>query len=293
MKEKMYKLSPLTVLLVVSVVFTGRRDLGADELFYRGDVDLNGDVDLSDAVYLFNYLFLGGSAPGCDDGADATDDGALDLTDGIFILNFLFLGGNELPPPSPFTSCPGPDPTEDELGCDDGREAGEHPPTAELRVISAFAPGIRQRGRVLVARNELGEFVVAEGTAFAVMVEARRNELTRAPFAFDTAAGADHSSLAVRCDADLGDPAAGGIAAGTNLASWFATEVETWSDRIYLLDHVTMRVGGTAPWSPAPGVYRFTAVVTDQSCSSSAVVETVLRVEPSRAPELYLSLIHI
>ena len=287
MKEKMFKLSPLAVLLVVSAVFTGRRDLGADELFYRGDVDLNGDVDLSDAVYLFNYLFLGGSAPGCDDGADATDDGALDLTDGIFILNFLFLGGNELPPPSPFTTCPGPDPTEDALGCDDGREAGEHPPTAELRVVSAFAPGVRQRGRALVERNEAGEFVVAEGTAFAVMVEARRNELTRAPFAFAAVAGADPSSLAVRCDADLGDPAAGGIAAGTNLASRFATEVETWSDRIYLLDHVTMRVGGAAPWSPAPGVYRFTAVVTDQSCSSSAVVETVLRVEPSRVPELF------
>ena len=287
MKEKKFKLLPLAVLLVVMALFSADRDLEADELFYRGDVDLNGDVDLSDAVFLFNYLFLGGSAPGCDDGADATDDGVLDLTDGIFILNFLFLGGGELPPPSPFTLCPGPDPTEDDLGCEDGQEAGEHPPEADLRVTGAFAPGVRQRNRVQVERNEAGELVVAEGTAFTLMVEARRNELTRAAFTFEAAVGANPSSLFVSCDADLGDPATGGIAAGTNLAPWFATEVDTWSDRIYLLDHVTMRLGGDDAWSPAPGVYRFTAVVTDESCSASSVAEAVLRVEPSSSPEIF------
>ena len=273
-------------LRLVVGIFSMAGSAGGTELFYRGDADLNGDVDLSDAVYLFNYLFLGGSAPGCEDGADATDDGVLDLTDGIFILNFLFLGGNELPPPSPFTTCPGPDPTEDGLGCEDGQEGGEHPPVAELLVTSANAPGVRQRSRALVELNGQGEFVVPEGTAFAIMVVARRNELTRSPFAFDAAVGADSSSLDVRCEADLGDPSVGGIAAGTNLAPWFLTEVELWSDRIYLLDHVTMRVGGDAAWSPEPGVYRLTAMVTDQSCSTSPVAEAVLRVESSQAPEI-------
>ena len=62
-------------LLLVAGIFSMAGSAGGTELFYRGDADLNGDVDLSDAVYLFNYLFLGGSAPGCEDGADATDDG--------------------------------------------------------------------------------------------------------------------------------------------------------------------------------------------------------------------------
>ena len=274
-------------LLCAAHIFVGAPSAGAGELFYRGDVDLNGDVDLSDAVFLFNYLFLGGAEPGCEDGADASDDGDLDLTDGIYILNFLFLGGNELPPPSPFSTCPGPDPTEDGLGCEAGQEGGEHPPTAELLVASAHAPGVRQRSRAVLQMNEAGEFVVEQGTAFAIMVVARRNELTRTPFAFDAAVGADSSSLEVRCETDLGDPSAGGIAAGTNLAPWFSTDVETWSDRIYLLDHVTMRVGADEAWSPGPGVYRLTAIVTDQSCSASPVAEALLRVESSQAPEIF------
>lgn len=286
MHEKTVKLAFAVALLCVTCSLPGAGRVEAGELFYRGDVDLNGDVDLSDAVFLFNYLFLGGAAPGCEDGADASDDGDIDLTDGIYILNYLFLGGNELPPPSPFNTCPGQDPTADGLGCEAGQEGGENPPRAELLVTLANAPGVRQRNRSEVERNGAGEFVVEQGTAFALMVVATRNELTRTPFSFGAAAGADPSSLDVRCEADLGDSAAGGIAAGTNLAPWFSTDVEPWSDRIYLLDHVTMRVGGEEAWSPGPGVYRLTAMVTDQSCSASLVVEAVLRVESSQAPEL-------
>ncbi len=286
MHEKTVKLAFTVAVLCVTCSLPGAGRLEAAELFYRGDADLNGDVDLSDAIYILNFLFLGGAAPGCEDGADASDDGDLGLTDAIYILNFLFLGGSELPPPSPFNTCPGPDPTEDGLGCEAGQEGGENPPGAELLVTLANAPGVRQRNRSAVERNGAGEFVVEQGTAFALMVVASRNELTRTPFSFDAAVGADPSSLDVRCEADLGDPAAGGLAAGTNLAPWFATEVETWSDRIYLLDHVTMRVGGEAAWSPGPGVYRLRAMVTDQSCSPSPLAEAVLRVESSQAPEI-------
>lgn len=286
MHEKTVKLAFTVAVLCVTCSLPGAGRLEAAELFYRGDADLNGDVDLSDAIYILNFLFLGGAAPGCEDGADASDDGDLGLTDAIYILNFLFLGGSELPPPSPFNTCPGPDPTEDGLGCEAGQEGGENPPGAELLVTLANAPGVRQRNRSAVERNGAGEFVVEQGTAFALMVVASRNELTRTPFSFDAAVGADPSSLDVRCEADLGDPAAGGLAAGTNLAPWFATEVETWSDRIYLLDHVTMRVGGEAAWSPGPGVYRLRAMVTDQSCSASPLAEAVLRVESSQAPEI-------
>ena len=49
------------------------------------------------------------------DAADADDNGAINLTDAVYTLNFLFLGGTEIPEPAG-AEC-GVDPTEDELGC--------------------------------------------------------------------------------------------------------------------------------------------------------------------------------
>ena len=85
--------------------------------FVRGDSDDNGILNLTDAIFNLNYLFVGGSQPGCFDASDADNNGSLQLTDGIFILNYLFLGGRA--PPEPNGAC-GPDPTEpaDGLGCE-------------------------------------------------------------------------------------------------------------------------------------------------------------------------------
>ena len=69
--------------------------------FVRGDPDGNGAVQLTDGIYILNFLFLGGEAPGCYDSADADDNGAVQMTDGIYILNFLFLGGATMPAPYP------------------------------------------------------------------------------------------------------------------------------------------------------------------------------------------------
>lgn len=87
-------------------------------LFLRGDVDLGGKVELTDAVVLLGWLFLGTQAPGCEDAADANDDGELNLGDPVSILNFLFLGAAPLPPPGP-QLCEG-DPTDDRLACATG-----------------------------------------------------------------------------------------------------------------------------------------------------------------------------
>ena len=89
----------------------------AGPLFVRADADDNGAVQLTDGIFILNFLFIGGAAPTCGDAADADDNGALQLTDGIFILNFLFLGG--APPPTPGLDC-GEDPVDpdDTLGCE-------------------------------------------------------------------------------------------------------------------------------------------------------------------------------
>lgn len=87
--------------------------------FHRGDADDNGQLQLTDAVRILGFLFLGGAAPTCMDAGDADDNGQLQLTDAVRVLGFLFLGG---PPPSapgpPGAGPCGPDPTpEDALDC--------------------------------------------------------------------------------------------------------------------------------------------------------------------------------
>ena len=80
----------------------------------RGDSNFDGVVNISDAIFTLDYLFLGGPAPYCDDAADADDSGRLDITDAVRILNHLFLGTATIPAPYPEE---GRDETVDSLGC--------------------------------------------------------------------------------------------------------------------------------------------------------------------------------
>jgi hypothetical protein len=85
-------------------------------LFVRGDASPSGEVDLSDAVAILGYLYLGDprNLP-CQKSGDADDEGSIEMTDAIYILNFLFLGGPPILPPT--IGC-GLDPTDDLLSCD-------------------------------------------------------------------------------------------------------------------------------------------------------------------------------
>ena len=83
--------------------------------FKRGDADGVGAINLTDGVFLLNFLFLGGGAPPCADAADANDDGQLNITTGVYVFNWLFLGGPLPPAPGP-NNC-GPDPSDDALDC--------------------------------------------------------------------------------------------------------------------------------------------------------------------------------
>jgi hypothetical protein len=83
--------------------------------FRRGDVGTDGQVDISDAILILTYLFLGGRTPPCLKSADANDSGELGLADAVFLLVFLFQGGATIP--APFASCGG-DATPDRLSCE-------------------------------------------------------------------------------------------------------------------------------------------------------------------------------
>jgi subtilisin family serine protease len=69
--------------------------------FHRGDPNRSGELDLSDAIFVFLYLFAGGGTPTCLESADANNDGDVNITDGIAILEFLFSGGAPISSPGP------------------------------------------------------------------------------------------------------------------------------------------------------------------------------------------------
>jgi len=75
--------------------------------FIRGDPNQDGKVNISDAINVLGFLFLGNpTSIACLDAADGDASGHIDLTDAIFVLQFLFLGGRE--PAPPFPTCGSP-----------------------------------------------------------------------------------------------------------------------------------------------------------------------------------------
>ncbi len=61
----------------------------------RGNV--NGDsedaVDISDLIFLVDYSFSGGEAPGCSEEADVNGDLGVDISDLIYMVDYSFSGG--------------------------------------------------------------------------------------------------------------------------------------------------------------------------------------------------------
>ncbi len=62
----------------------------------RGDANGDWVINVSDIVYLINYLFIDGSAPDPLWVGDANSDGVVDIADIVYLINYLFIDG---PPP--------------------------------------------------------------------------------------------------------------------------------------------------------------------------------------------------
>ena len=86
---------------------------GVPGTFVRGDANVDGRVNIMDAIAVIRYLFLDGPLLACLDAADADDDGSLKSVDVASLLHWLFVGSLPLPPPGPETAWF--DPTEDGL----------------------------------------------------------------------------------------------------------------------------------------------------------------------------------
>ncbi|MCJ7786426.1 MAG: M28 family peptidase, partial [Desulfobacterales bacterium] len=61
-----------------------------------GDANRDGQLNVSDAIYLINYLFKGGPAPNPIQTGDVNCDGKINVSDVVYLINYLFKGG---PPP--------------------------------------------------------------------------------------------------------------------------------------------------------------------------------------------------
>ncbi len=86
-----------------------------EQQFSRGDANATGTVDVTDPIYILQYVIGSGPAPSCMDAGDCNDDESLDLSDAIYLLQHLFMAS--APPAAPYGNC-GIDPDGQSIGCD-------------------------------------------------------------------------------------------------------------------------------------------------------------------------------
>ena len=70
--------------------------------FVRGDANADGQINITDGVFILDFLFGGATVP-CREAANAGGGDDLNISDGIFLLQFLFSSGS--PPPAPYPDC--------------------------------------------------------------------------------------------------------------------------------------------------------------------------------------------
>lgn len=59
-----------------------------------GDANKDAEVNVSDAVWIINWVFAGGQDPDPLEIADANCDGDVNVSDAVWVINYVFTGGN-------------------------------------------------------------------------------------------------------------------------------------------------------------------------------------------------------
>jgi len=85
----------------MKIVWHDDRDSN-NEIYYKqwyesmicGDANSNGIVDLSDIIYLINYLFKGGPTPSPLCIGDVNGDDTITIGDVVYLINYLYKGGS-------------------------------------------------------------------------------------------------------------------------------------------------------------------------------------------------------
>jgi hypothetical protein len=133
-----------TILLVTLAVMCLTTSPAPCDDFIRGNSNVSGTADLTDALHFLEVAVLGQGEIHCVDAADSDDSGDLTINDPIFLLTWVFLGGVEIADP---LRC-GPDPTLDFLDCGSFEACPQNPLDEEIERAShllnriAYGPSI-------------------------------------------------------------------------------------------------------------------------------------------------------
>ncbi len=83
--------------LLVSLAYSGQLGAGIEQeiiIFFRGDINGDNSVNISDASLLADYLFSGADEPdSCEEVWDVDSSGSANIADVNFLFNYLFAGG--------------------------------------------------------------------------------------------------------------------------------------------------------------------------------------------------------
>jgi len=60
-----------------------------------GDCNADGNVNVSDAVFIINFVFVGGSEPEPMESGEVNCDGGVNVSDAVYIINYVFVSGSE------------------------------------------------------------------------------------------------------------------------------------------------------------------------------------------------------
>ncbi len=111
-----------------------------------GDMDMSGNVDISDLVYLVEYMFTGGPPLPYPPTADFYFDSQIDIADLVFFIDYMF--GGCPPPVCPFDVIT--DHSEADAACRDTTLGG-----AQKETATALSTGDRGTLRVEVIGNDV------------------------------------------------------------------------------------------------------------------------------------------
>jgi hypothetical protein len=65
----------------------------ADAAFVPGDANGDGSINVSDAVFIINYVFVAGEAPSPLESGDANCDSSVNVSDAVYLINYIFVSG--------------------------------------------------------------------------------------------------------------------------------------------------------------------------------------------------------
>ena len=75
----------ISAVIITAVAFLDQASLASP----CGDINASAQIDISDAVYLIQFIFDAGAPPLDDAGGDLNCNGQTDITDAVYIIHYI------------------------------------------------------------------------------------------------------------------------------------------------------------------------------------------------------------